>query len=349
MTYIALTVDDIASFETRSRSQAKPYPGIFPLLFASFGAVAVATALSTSGPYWPKPAPASYSPPPQMAPATAIPTPPVRWLAAEDANVADLGNFPSSGAVSVQANWIFDTPLEAHLADEGASPLPQVLASTTAVEIVPLPLANPLMASRGPQAGDIAPLSLLDTERPVVMPLPPRNPLLRGNAEIASIQPTEKPLDLPPRKQVAGLPTPGSGFALYDIKAGKVYMPNGERLEAHSGYGESFDNPRHADRRMRGPTPPNTYSLKMREALFHGVEAIRMTPAGDGKMYGRDGILAHTYMLGARGDSNGCISFKDYGRFLSAFKRGEVSRIVVVAQLEAAPPANPLLSWLMPD
>jgi hypothetical protein len=49
-------------------------------------------------------------------------------------------------------------------------------------------------------------------------------------------------------------------------------------------------------------------------------------------MYGRDGILAHTYMLGANGQSNGCVSFSDYDAFLQAYLRGEVTRIVVVEQ-----------------
>jgi hypothetical protein len=38
-------------------------------------------------------------------------------------------------------------------------------------------------------------------------------------------------------------------------------------------------------------------------------------------------------MLGKRGDSNGCVSIKDYRRFLAAFKRGEVTQLVVVARL----------------
>ncbi|OZA84789.1 MAG: hypothetical protein B7X76_06125, partial [Azorhizobium sp. 39-67-5] len=46
-------------------------------------------------------------------------------------------------------------------------------------------------------------------------------------------------------------------------------------MEAHSGYGAMFDDPRHVSKKMRGPTPPNVYNLRMREALFHGVEAIR--------------------------------------------------------------------------
>ena len=36
-------------------------------------------------------------------------------------------------------------------------------------------------------------------------------------------------------------------------------------------------------------------------------------------MFGRDGILAHSYMLGPNGQSNGCLSFRDYPKFLRAF------------------------------
>jgi hypothetical protein len=122
------------------------------------------------------------------------------------------------------------------------------------------------------------------------------------------------------------------GTATYDISAKVVYMPNGEKLEAHSGLGELLDDPRHVHVRMRGATPPGTYTLTERERLFHGVRAIRMTPVGgSAAIHGRDGILAHTYMLGPKGDSNGCISFKNYDRFLQAYLKGEVKRLVVVA------------------
>jgi hypothetical protein len=122
------------------------------------------------------------------------------------------------------------------------------------------------------------------------------------------------------------------GTAVYDIVAQTVYMPNGEKLEAHSGLGDMMDNPRHVNIRMKGSTPPGTYILKEREALFHGVRAIRMNPVGgSAAIYGRDGILAHSYLLGPRGDSNGCVSFKDYGKFLQAYLRGEVKRLIVTA------------------
>src|SRR6516165_4972319 len=49
--------------------------------------------------------------------------------------------------------------------------------------------------------------------------------------------------------------------AVYDISAHTVYMPDGSQLEAHSGLGDRLDDPRHADERMHGVTPPNIYNL----------------------------------------------------------------------------------------
>jgi hypothetical protein len=122
--------------------------------------------------------------------------------------------------------------------------------------------------------------------------------------------------------------------AVYDISAHTVYLPDGTKLEAHSGLGSMLDDPRYADRRMRGVTPPHTYDLSLRESLFHGVEAIRLKPVGgEDKIYGRSGLLAHTYMLGPNGDSNGCVSFRNYAAFLHAYKSGEIKRLVVVAKL----------------
>ncbi|TBZ45572.1 DUF2778 domain-containing protein [Rhizobium leguminosarum] len=129
-----------------------------------------------------------------------------------------------------------------------------------------------------------------------------------------------------------------AGVAIYDIENSTVYLPNGERLEAHSGLGKMRDNPRFVNKKMRGPTPPHTYVLTMRESLFHGVEALRLTPVeGSDAIYDRVGLLAHTYMLGKNGDSNGCVSFKDYRRFLAAYKRGDIKQLVVVPRLNNKP------------
>lgn len=132
---------------------------------------------------------------------------------------------------------------------------------------------------------------------------------------------------------VGPAPRAGDGTAVYDISAHTVYMPDGTRLEAHSGLGPHLDDPRFVHIRMKGPTPPSVYALSPREALFHGVEALRLTPIGGNSIFGRAGLLAHTYMLGPKGDSNGCVSFRDYGSFLQAYKRGAVRRLVVVARM----------------
>ena len=134
-----------------------------------------------------------------------------------------------------------------------------------------------------------------------------------------------------------------SRTAIYDITARTVYMPDGRRLEAHSGLRDHMDDPRYVNVKREGPTPPNVYDLSLRETLFHGVRALRMTPVGDGNMYSRDGILAHPYMLGPSGQSNGCVSFSDYPAFLNAFLRGEVTRLVVVERL-ANPPTTQVAS-----
>ncbi|QXX76382.1 DUF2778 domain-containing protein [Methylovirgula sp. HY1] len=125
----------------------------------------------------------------------------------------------------------------------------------------------------------------------------------------------------------------GPETAVYDIAAHTVFMPDGTKLEAHSGLGSELDDPHYVNVKMRGATPPHIYALKPRETLFHGVQALRLIPVGSGGLYGRTGLLAHSYMLGPNGQSNGCVSFKNYKAFLQAYMKGEVKRLVVVAGL----------------
>jgi hypothetical protein len=123
-----------------------------------------------------------------------------------------------------------------------------------------------------------------------------------------------------------------SETAVYDISAQVVYLPNGSKLEAHSGLGDARDDPRHVSEHKVGSTPPAVYDLKPREQLFHGVQALRMAPV-EGSALGRTGLLVHSYMLGPNGDSNGCVSVRDYDRFLAAFQKGEFKRLAVVSSL----------------
>jgi len=156
-----------------------------------------------------------------------------------------------------------------------------------------------------------------------------------ATASISSVVFEKRTPAAPARGNALLLAAADSRTAIYDIEAHTVYLPSGVQLEAHSGLGQRLDDPRHVAEKKRGATPPNVYDLALREAPFHGVQAIRLNPVDDGKMFGRDGILAHTYMLGPSGQSFGCVSFKDYQQFLKAFLRGEIDRLVVVPHLEA--------------
>ena len=132
-----------------------------------------------------------------------------------------------------------------------------------------------------------------------------------------------------------GSPPYDRSTAVYDISAKTVYLPDGTKLEAHSGLGSGQDDPRSAPLRMRGVTPPHIYTLKPRESLFHGVPALRLTPMGGEKaIYGRDGLLAHTFMLGSKGASNGCVSFRDYYAFLDAYRNKGIRKIAVLARVD---------------
>jgi hypothetical protein len=123
--------------------------------------------------------------------------------------------------------------------------------------------------------------------------------------------------------------------AVYDISAHMVYLPDGTKLEAHSGLGSKLDDPRYVSSRMVGPTPPHLYDLTPRESLFHGVAALRLNPVGgEETIYGRSGLLAHTFMLGPNGASNGCVSFRDYNAFLNAYRNQGIKRLAVVASVE---------------
>ena len=201
-------------------------------------------------------------------------------------------------------------------------------------EIVLLPPAKPEAASppSKPKAADAEP----ETGKPARSAKPKPEAKPEPQQALAYARP-DKPA-VGAFKNLFNTPKAGKGVAIYDISASVVHMPDGTRLEAHSGIGKMADNPRFVHVKMNGPTPPNTYRLSMREKRFHGVEAVRMTPIGDQTMHGRDGILAHSYLLrGGRAESHGCVAFKDYPRFLKAFKQGKVTHIVVVPSMSRMP------------
>ena len=163
---------------------------------------------------------------------------------------------------------------------------------------------------------------------------PSRNPVLAyASADASSVTGSIGAREQNP--MLGGSPPYDRDTAVYDIAAHTVYLPDGTKLEAHSGLGSNLDDPHSARIRMRGVTPPHIYTLKPRESLFHGVAALRLTPiGGEEAIYGREGLLAHTFMLGANGDSNGCVSFRDYSAFLSAYHNMGIRKLAVVAHVE---------------
>ena len=194
---------------------------------------------------------------------------------------------------------------------------------------------------------------VIDVLAPAPDPRPSRSQPARAVAALPASPPPASVVKKPVRVVEAVDDSPPSPppeedehTAIYDIVARKVYLPGGRILEAHSGLGGHIDDPRFVSEKDRGPTPPNVYDLSMREELFHGVRALRLTPVGSGNMYGRDGLLAHSYMLGANGQSNGCVSFSDYQAFLNAYLNGEVTRLVVVDHLATPPSVRTAAGWI---
>jgi hypothetical protein len=259
-------------------------------------------------------------------------------------------------AVAVAAAWTINTPLGTK-PDRNAKALfgPAAIAladhdpmwadaadMTGSVAVAGDPAEAPTFEAKWALAMDLPP------QRTEAAPLP--EPAAAPAREVASLQPAAEatpPVASAPsekraipqqahNKSMPLPPDPDNHTAVYDIAAHTVYLPNGTKLEAHSGLGDKLDNPHYVNVRDRGPTPPNVYDLTLREQLFHEVRALRLNPVDGESMFGRDGILAHSYMLGPNGESNGCVSFKDYPAFLHAYLRGEVDRLVVVAHRDNA-------------
>lgn len=353
---------------------------ILPLFAVTAGALGLAILIATQGAAWISTAPRvdTADMPPRVNEALQpVGLPRTYSLASVGGAMGDAAGLPPSGWMEVDPNWVLrgetsgvPTRFQAYGNMAGQADR----AQTHVVVSTPVPAPNPLSATETPMMG----AEMATAPLPLSHPLGREERMARDtdNSRVASIGPAGTPGGEPaemraaptaPEEQVrptprrrggipshtnVTLPTPADRYAVYDIAGKTVYMPSGKRFEAHSGYGDKMDDIRHVSVRMLGPTPPNTYRLTPRERLFHGVAALRMHPVGSGKMFGRDGFLTHSYLMGAGGDSNGCVSFKDYDAFLAAYRQGEITHLVVVASLpdseKPAPQLPGLLSWLKP-
>jgi hypothetical protein len=249
-----------------------------------------------------------------------------------DTPIVTFADKWARATVSMRVSAVSLLPQETQVAKLAPAEVPPVAPVST----TPLPQRRPTGMA------NIVPLPRpFPTEREIALST------VRGTGaqvalEVAAIAPPPAEKRVAPVQEAhnrsAQVPARDSRTAVYDISAHTVYLPNGERLEAHSGLYDKMDDPRFVNVRMHGATPPNVYDLTLREESFHGVQAIRLNPVDDDKMFGRAGMLAHTYMLGPNGQSNGCVSFKDYEKFLQAYLSGEIERLVVVAHLDSAAP-----------
>ena len=253
-----------------------------------------------------------------LAAADTLPAPRRRSILT--APVLDVALLDSTRSLGLPLTFSQNAPLKSAL-QHVAQPVRQI------VQTIPVPAPRPASLQAAAQRGSFALASAADTPFDKLFSKPRET-----SPALAYAAPDGGVFNDGQNKSPGRLPATDGQTAIYDITARTVYMPDGSKLEAHSGLRDKLDDPRYVQVKMHGATPPHTYDLVPRESLFHGVEALRMIPVGgEAEIFGRTGILAHSYMLGPNGDSNGCVSFKDYDAFLRAYQHGKVKRLVVVA------------------
>jgi hypothetical protein len=254
-------------------------------------------------------------------------------------NVAQLEDMQPVEVAVIEQTALEDTSDEEQtIAAVVEAPLVAAIPDYALPKAGPLPVIRP---SAGTDAKPVKPNALA-----AIAAVAPQKP---GKADddakptvLAFARPDNPMRDEPTRPTPSAPNWPGIGtkVAVYDISAGVVHMPNGTKYEAHSGIGSMRDNPAFTHVKMRGPTPPGTYKLSMRESLFHGVAAIRLTPIDGKAPQGRTGLLAHSFLLRVRGDSHGCVAFAEYDKFLKAFQRGDVTHMVIVPKYDGKRPGR---------
>jgi hypothetical protein len=230
-----------------------------------------------------------------------------------------------SGKPSLVTALVEDVP--AH----DLQPFGLVLANPETEEDVALPSQIPL-----PEARPLIETVVIEQKPAEEKPVARRN--LDNKEDVAFAKP-ERSLFGDLFRSKAGdtaLPGKGTKVAIYDVSNATVHLPDGTRLRAHSGIGRMRDNPRYEHVTMRGPTPAGIYRLSMREKRFYGVEAIRMTSIDGRDPKNRTGLLTHTNLLRGQKGSHGCVAFQNYQPFLSAFKRGQITMLVVVPELPSS-------------
>ena len=275
-----------------------------------------------------------------------------RFLAPMPASSAALGQLKRSALAAVQSEfttakealesrWLPQDFRPAIAPEEEPRVAVTAVTKPTATDGIPLPRSRPAAADQLAQASQVVAFaSAVQTAIPTMSsadsspPRPAERSAMQKFSDMLKTRVTLASLGLGKAPDLAALGYDNE-TAVYDLTAHAVYLPNGTVMEAHSGMGSLRDDPDHVSVHMTGATPPAVYSLKPREKDFHGVAALRMTPVDGSDIGGRSGLLVHSYMLGPNGDSNGCISVREYDRFLKAFNDGQFTHIAVVTSVKA--------------
>src|SRR5262249_48232972 len=138
--------------------------------------------------------------------------------------------------------------------------LPPMVLASRAPEAAPGASANatPIWLTPPPEQEAAAPAPAVSTPAERAPAFTPRL------SKPAAFTLTAIPLP-PPRPDASAWPSGATPrhfdrwTAVYDLTAHTVTLPDGTKLEAHSGLGDLMDDPRHVDERDRGATPPHLY------------------------------------------------------------------------------------------
>ena len=229
----------------------------------TLGAAAIAMPVSSAA----RPAEASEATgSPSLAPAlvpAAVPAPaavptPVQKPVPTLAHSVHTIKFTRGAELAVSAPLLTHTIRTVEFTREAeavpvAAPVPAPHRVAERANRMPLPAQRPApppqMQARAEAAhhpGGHAALEVVASLGPALPAPDPNKTVTPHNPQLANINPT-------------AIPGSDSHTAVYDIVAHTVYLPNGERLEAHSGLGRRLDDPRYIRDKARGPTPPNVY------------------------------------------------------------------------------------------
>ena len=353
MTYATGSYDDVMLSGRLRRSRRRSSSSLAPVLLGLVGSAVIGGVIlklePESLPSAPRPSLPRHAAVPAKAPVD--PALALAMMSVPLGQAAPLAAEFAMASVEPGAAVVDETEKVAVVAEAAAPTLPVDEGSDSAVlpppaaglsplvASVPLPVPRPSEFSERPRPGPVRRPSRMASTLPPSAAPPADNrsffEKLFGNSQpsgptLAYAAPEDGVMTRLFRPSVTA--SSDGQTAIYDISAHTVYLPDGTQLEAHSGLGEFLDDPRSMSAKNRGVTPPSLYDLTMREKPFHGVRALRLTPVGNRSVFGRVGLLAHTFMLGPNGDSNGCVSFRNYGAFLQAYTNGDVKRLAVVAR-----------------